>query len=207
MNYFFALELPDDVREELAAQINRWRSELDPLLKLEGWSPYDWVEPRDYHITLKFLGNVSESAIDRAIEKAQPIAEARQPFKVRLAPAGGFQKSRTSNAVVWMGVRHDPDLEELAQTLNEAILYPHTLAAYGLPNTIASQQKYQPHITIARGIWSPEKLGYRMTYEQSFPSWQVDSFVLMETLPPEKRANGAKARYTIVHTFPFGNTH
>jgi len=200
MNYFFALELPEDVRQELAAQVNHWRLEFEQVLKLEGWRPsYRWVEPRNYHITLKFLGDVPESAVERAIEKAQHIAEARQPLRVRLAQAGGvFKKQRLSTGILWMGVRHDADLEELGYALHEAIPTYTT-------NT-SPLQHYKPHITIARGTWAPEKFGYRLAYEHSFPSWQATQFVLMQTLPPQQRAKEANARYNTVHTFPFRNT-
>lgn len=200
MNYFFALELPDDVRHELATQVNQWRLELDQLY------PYRWVETRDYHITLKFLGDVSKAAVECAIEIGQPIAEAKQPFRVRLAAAGGFKKHRTSNIILWMGVRHNAELEELANALDDTLRYPNLPAPFGLPNT-TSQQQYKPHITLARGNFSPEYFGYRMDYERPFPSWEVNRFVLMQTLPPQQRANGAKTRYNIVQTFPFGNAH
>ena len=200
MNHFFAIELPENVRAELAAQVDRWRSELDEL------EAYRWVEPRDYHITLKFLGDVSDIGVERAIEIAQPIAEARQPFEVRLAQAGSFKKRPTSNAVLWMGMRHAPSLKELAHTLDVSAPDPYPSITFGQTNAI-SQQQYQPHITIARGNFTPEHVGHHMNYERLFPSWRVTRFVLMRTLPPGGRANGAKARYNTVHTFPFGGAH
>lgn len=197
MNHFFAIELPDGVRHELAEQVNHWRSELNQF------HPYRWVNAREYHITLKFLGNVSEAGVQRAVEEAQPVAEAKQPFRVRLAHAGSFKAQPTSNAVLWMGVRHDPDMEELARALDISAPDPYPAITFGQPRAISPQQ-YKPHITIARGNFTPDYFGYRMNYERAFPYWEVTRFVLMQTLPHEQRANGAKARYNIVHTFPLG---
>lgn len=205
MNYFFALEVPEEVRQELAEQVSRWRSEIDKILQAEGFRSYDWVRPIDYHITLKFLGDISEAAVERAVDAAQAVAHTKHPLKVRLAPAGSFTKNRTANAVLWMGVRHSLELEELAYALNDLVTDPNLLAQMSRPGAVS--QEYKPHITMARGIFKVERLDYRMAYERSFPSWQATQFVLMQTLPPESRANGAKARYNIVHTFPFRTAH
>jgi len=197
MNHFFAIELPDGVRDELAEQVSRWRSELNQFY------PYRWVNAREYHITLKFLGNVSEAGVQRAVEEAQSVATAGRPFQLRLAQAGSFKERPTANAILWMGVRHDPDLEELARSLDISAPDPYPVITFGQPRAISPQQ-YKPHITIARGNFTPDYFSYRMNYEHSFPSWQAARFVLMQTLPPEQRANGTKARYNVVHTFPLG---
>jgi len=202
VNHFFALEAPEEVRQDLTEQVNRWRLEIDKILRKEGFQSYDWARSCDYHITLKFLGDISETAIERAVDAARTVAETNRPFKVRLAPAGSFRKSRMANAVLWMGVRHTLEIEELAYALNDSVTDPNLLAQMSRPGSVS--QQYKPHITVARGVFEVERLGYRMTYEQPFPSWQADHFVLMQTLPPEKRANGTKARYNTVHTFPFG---
>ena len=142
----------------------------------------------------------------RAVEAAQIVAKAQHTFRIRLAPAGGFKSTKRSNAVLWMGVRHDPDLKELAQSLEAAVPHPHWEVQFGEANG-RSEKPYKPHITVGRGNFTPEYFGMRLDYEQPFPFWEASQFVLMQTVPQQQRVNGAKSRYNIVHTFPFGNTH
>ena len=51
MNHFFAIKPPPDVCQALAEYAGRWRKEL-------GDGRFHWYDSSDYHITLKFLGDL-----------------------------------------------------------------------------------------------------------------------------------------------------
>ena len=81
MNHFFALELSEEARRVVHEAAEEWRPRV---------MRSSWYDPADYHITLKFLGNLGEAEQPQLIEVARPIAEAASPFVVRSAPCGGF---------------------------------------------------------------------------------------------------------------------
>lgn len=191
MNYFFALEVPPEARQYIQQEVvSLWK----PALKEET----GWYAPEDYHVTLKFLGDVAEERQQDLIETAKSVVEGVSAFAVTLAPPGSFPSQRPKR-IFWMGVSKSKEINDLAGLLDRAC------SRLGFER---EARAYTPHITVAR---YPRRRGSDATetappmIERSFPSWPAARFVLMQTLPPESRANGAKARYNLVHTFPFGN--
>ncbi len=186
MNHFFAIELPEDTRRQVAAFAERWQRQIDPRLHPR------WVEPQDYHITLKFLGDVSPSIIAAAVTIAALHAAQREAITIEQRPSVVFPAGKPS--VLWI---------EIAPS------YPMRLLAVGLegslriPGVRPEHRPYKPHVTLARCRPEGESGPLLMT-EQAFEPFIATRFVLMQTLPPESRENGTKSRYNIVHTFPFG---
>lgn len=192
MNHFFALAVPPEaqryIQQEVAAL---WK----PALK-EGAR---WYAPEDYHVTLKFLGDVPKERQPDLVAAGEAIAPEMSPFTLTLAPPGAFPEQGRKR-IFWMGVRRSAEISSLAARIDSAC------RELGYPR---EQRSYTPHITVARlgrgkGRESDGCIPV-VVDERLFPIWQAERFVLMQTLPPEKRANGAKARYNIVHTFPFGS--
>lgn len=155
-----------------------------------------WQALEDYHITLKFLGDVAEERQQDLVEAAKSVIEGVSAFAVTLAPPGSFPTQRPKH-IFWMGVSKSKEINDLAGVLERVC------SRLGVER---EARAYTPHITVAR---YPRRRGSDtaetappMT-EQAFAPFTVNRFVLMETLPPEKRAIGMKARYNTVHTFPF----
>ena len=185
MNYFFALELPSDIRSYMAGYCRDWQVRLQSIQSIK------WALPEDYHVTLKFLGNVEKERVSELIAAALPIANQQSSLTVQLAPAGKFP------TVLWLGVMPDDSLEKLAARLDIALKTLGFKPEY---------RPYRPHITAARWPQKQNSADAELLapYERTFPSWTASHFVLMQTLLPEQHQNTAKARYNIVHTFPFG---
>ena len=192
MNHFFALEVPPEAQNYIQQEIvSVWQ----PALK-EGTG---LCIPEDYHITLKFLGDVPEDRQPSLISAGNFVAAVMSSFLLTLAPPGAFTIHR-SKRIFWMGIGQNDGISKLAGEIDKAC---------GELGYRRESRRYTPHITVARLGRGPGQASedcFAELDEQLFPQWQVSRFVLMQTLPPEKRANGAKARYTIVHTFPFRNT-
>ena len=199
MSYFFAFEVPDKARAQIAAFAERWQSQVDPVLNAR------WVVPENYHITLKYLGDMSPDLVDMTIDRAGRSVEqtmiwrAKEGMPVKetvieqkpivIFPAG-------KPPVLWIEIVPSELLRRLASNF---LLSPN------IDWKQRDHRPYKPHITLA--YCKPEAESGPLTLtEQAFEPFTVSRFVLMETLPPEKRAKDSKARYTIVHTFPFGNT-
>jgi len=126
---FVALELPDDVREGLAA----WqRAELEPIPVLRP------VAPAALHVTLAFLGHLPERQIDRI---ADLLGEVDRPApRLRLVPDPvGRPPGRPRLFAIEADSPDTVELQaEVAARLVEAGLYE------------PEDRDFWPHVTVAR---------------------------------------------------------
>ncbi len=96
-----------------------------------------WLDPENYHITLRFIGDVDDRTAD---EVADALMRVRRPsVKIHLAGLGSFGGAKPH--ALWARVAPTPALAEL-QAEHERILQ-----RLGLP---AEGRKYTPHVTLAR---------------------------------------------------------
>ncbi|MDP9099563.1 MAG: RNA 2',3'-cyclic phosphodiesterase [Verrucomicrobiota bacterium] len=123
---FVSIELLDSVRQGLA--------ELDPHLR-----GVHWLEPRQMHLTLSFLGNVSSETQERLMEKLCAISW--KSFFLPLVGLGTFP-GKGWPKIVWIGVgTGHPHLFQLHKRVQEA------LPAAGLEPDLRA---FHPHVTLAR---------------------------------------------------------
>jgi len=96
-----------------------------------------WVDAGNYHVTLRFIGEVDEgtaSDIDVA------LAQIRAP-RFELAVAGVGQFGDAKPRALWAGVEKNASLLQLRDKVE------HALVRIGIePET----RKYAPHVTLAR---------------------------------------------------------
>ena len=106
MRLFVALSLPENVR---------WQ-----LRMLTGGLPgAKWVPPENYHLTLRFLGEIDGRDMDY-VDAA--LAGIRAPtFKLRLAGIGHFATGGRVKAV-WAGVEKEPALSHLQDKVESAVV-------------------------------------------------------------------------------------
>ena len=122
---FFGLELPGELRMRiaaLAAGIDRAR----------------WVAPENLHITLRFVGEVEEPAMEDLAGEAASIRF--EPFPVTLSGAGHFER-RGRVSAVWLGLEPSPALAALRDRVEAAAVRA------GQP---PEGRKFRPHVTVAR---------------------------------------------------------
>lgn len=70
---FIALNLPEDIEKQLASYQYLW-SEL----------PVKWTEPENLHITLDFLGYVSDEELLEVLQNAKELAQKHKSFTIVL---------------------------------------------------------------------------------------------------------------------------
>ena len=193
MNHFFALMLPPDAQSFVADIAADWRRILPPNISAR------WYAPEDCHITLKFLGNVSDTRHEELLRPVKPVTALTAPFSLTLAPCGGFP-NLLRPFVLWAGIEQSPPLTDLMSRISVA------MEELGF---VAERRPYVPHITLARC-----RIGLRDAPlpapdygERAFPKFRADHIALMQTSPPGTRPNGLKTRYNTVHPFPLGDTH
>ena len=96
-----------------------------------------WVDAGNFHLTLRFIGEVSE-AVAADIDAALGRVRARR-FTLQLAGTGVFGGGKPR--ALWVGVERDPDLVALRDRIEQA------LTRIGLE---PEQRKFAPHVTLAR---------------------------------------------------------
>lgn len=131
MRIFVALNLPKKERDRIqrAARVLR-----------EGEIPVRWVDPDNFHITLKFLGEVRPERIAAIEEALGRVGDSTAPFTLGLRGFGAFPTIRKPR-VIWLGVEASPELRCLKQDVEWA------LSDCGFePETRA----FHPHVTLGR---------------------------------------------------------
>lgn len=179
---FVAVPLEQECLEELA----RLRGEL-----AGSGADFRWVSEGNFHITLKFIGNVTPDKVAEIEDILATSLESQRRFKIELEGIGGFPKLSRPK-VVWVGVREGADrLSALASTVDKA------LSKIGIPR---ERQGFVPHITLGR-MRSPEGLGALVSKISTF-EWnrslrsRVESVLLMKSVLTPKGA-----QYSVLRTF------
>ena len=101
---FIAVELPEGLKKEL--------SELETQLKKNSPPVVKWVDPNSIHITLKFLGEISEDSIEELMLAIEEAAQGTTPFQLEVRELGAFPNLERPQ-VLWVGVKGE--LEKIAQ--------------------------------------------------------------------------------------------
>lgn len=103
-----------------------------------------WTSREAWHITLAFLGEVSEPAIVRLMPRLERAARRHPRFALSFAGAGAFPHVSRAN-VLWSGVRGDRKrLGELAMSVAAGA------RRAGAPAPDEGRRKFRPHLTLAR---------------------------------------------------------
>ena len=92
---FIAIELPADVKDLIAANIERLKGLVPREVK--------WVDPRIAHLTLAFLGNVSDNRLPALSRIVDCVGGACPPFSIKAGPLGAFPNDRRPR-VIWLGL-------------------------------------------------------------------------------------------------------
>lgn len=132
MRTFISVELPDEVKKNIAELINELK---------DAGTGVKWVDPKILHMTLKFLGWVEDRNLDNLIELTAKAVSGKGSFKARFEGLGTFPEGKTPR-VVWVGTAEGGDeLCKLAKDLEE------TLSKAGFRK---EEREFKSHITIGR---------------------------------------------------------
>lgn len=125
-----AVPLDEEARHRLAHMIRSRVAEM----------PGRAVPPENWHLTLRFLGEVDEAGLDR-VRMALDDADLGPAFHLRWGVLGAFPRPSKAG-VLWIGLDGDTSrLHALFRQVDEA------LEAAGHP---PEDRPFQPHLTISR---------------------------------------------------------
>jgi RNA 2',3'-cyclic 3'-phosphodiesterase len=140
MRLFIALDIDEAIRERI----------LRFLEGVQAFAPdARWVKPESLHVTLKFIGEQPDSAVEQITGALQNVNGAATEIHFR---GYGFFPTPKSARVFWIGMDAGPELAALAKAIDEKT------ASLGIPE---EDRVLSPHLTLARssgGSGSPRHL-------------------------------------------------
>jgi 2'-5' RNA ligase len=98
-----------------------------------------WVKPESMHVTLKFIGEQPEPAVESIKLALRAVTARATEIQFR---GHGFFPTAKSARVFWVGMEARPQLSALASAIDEK------MAALGISK---EDRAFSPHLTLARG--------------------------------------------------------
>ena len=96
-----------------------------------------WIDPENYHITLRFIGDIDARLADEIVAALDRVE--RQRFTLRLKGVGAFGSKKPHS--LYAGVEASPALDDLQSEIDRI------LKRLGLA---LDPRKFVPHVTLAR---------------------------------------------------------
>lgn len=175
---FVAVDVPDTVKDAIKTIC-------------KGLHDARWVDLRQLHLTLRFIGEVEEARFKAIKENLAEISE--QPFALTLSGVGFFPPKRLPR-VLWVGIDENATLLRLADKIERVLVEKNGVEPEG--------RKFSPHITIARfREASPAKVAEFAASHRSFrtETFPVEAFHLYSsTLTPSGAEHRREATYPLI---------
>ncbi len=130
MRIFIALDIDDAIRDRIARFVEG----------VSGFAPdARWAKPESLHITLKFIGEQPESAVEQIQQALAGIEISAAEIRFR---GYGFFPTAKSARVFWIGLEAGPQLAALAAAIDDKMV------SLSVPK---EDRPFSPHLTLARG--------------------------------------------------------
>jgi 2'-5' RNA ligase len=152
MRLFIAIPIPDEIK----VHISLIQDEFSKY-------PLRFVKLEQMHLTIDFLGEISDNKVDGIIKSLDNIKS--KPFNIRLTNLGIFP-TKEKIRVIWIGIEKEYKFIELQKNIRK--IFNH-------------RGKLMPHLTIARAkdLVHDDLLNKRIKeLEMNSISFPVDKFIL-----------------------------
>jgi 2'-5' RNA ligase len=146
-----------------------------------------WIDPENYHITLRFIGDIDERAADEVADALARVK--RRGFDVRVRGIGAFGGGKPHS--VYAAVEPSQPLMEL-QAEHERIMQRFGLEPEG--------RKFTPHVTLARVKGAaPRSVVEWLNVRGGFPGgrFSAERFVLFSS-----KASRGGGPYLVEEAYP-----
>lgn len=163
MRLFIGIPLSEKIRNALRSEAEK----IKPMIHKGRFSSWE-----GYHITLVFLGEVTEEQLVDLALKIQGAHFETKPFEIGFSSLGAFHKAKGD--VLWLGLKESTHLFQLKAEV-ELIT-----SSTGFD---AETRDFVPHLTLGRGVrytHSFEKMQNHWSFKRH-PIW-VDQIVLFESV-------------------------
>jgi 2'-5' RNA ligase len=134
LRLFVAIAVPEEIQSRLGELQREWRERLKR-------SSISWTRQENFHITLRFLGDVPSNRVDDLTRALAGAVAPLAPLRLAAIGLGCFPNSRRPR-ILWAGVRDEAgELAELARRIVDAT------------NSFSSkpaEERFTGHLTLAR---------------------------------------------------------
>ncbi len=153
MRTFIAIELSDEIRSSLL--------QIESHLKYSG-ADVKWVDVGNIHLTLKFLGDITEEKCEKIKSILDEIAKNSKSFEISIKDIGTFPNINYPR-VIWVGLdKGSSESKALAERIEEETL------------KVGAQKEarpFAPHLTIGR-VRSPKN---KEVLKEKIESYQLSA--------------------------------
>lgn len=165
MRTFIAIDIPEKIKKE--------------ILKIQEQLPEFFgkkTEKENLHLTLKFLGEISEEKINEIRKILRKIKF--NSFETEIDSIGFFdnRKSYRKQLIIWLHMTHCEDLQK--EVDNQ------------LSGLFEKERRFMAHLTIARikGIKNDKKFFNKLSKIKISPlKFVIKNFILKESIPIQRR--------------------
>ena len=188
MKLFVATCLAPPSDTALEKCISSSRSRLSSVL---------WVPPKQFHVTVKYLGEVRSDDLLSACQFVDDAAQNEPAFTAEISGFGTFPEGKPPR-VLWAGIEEGvAPLQRLRDQLD------HSFEELGVPR---ENRQFRPHVTLGRVKRSKEQPGESeltpSDVEQLDTSMPVDGirFEVDELLLMSSVREGGRPQYEVIHS-------
>lgn len=128
---FIAINLPEEIKKDLSKYQERW-------LEL----PAKWTSKDNLHITLEFLGHLTDLELAEVCSVVGEVAKNHKPFSINLTNILYAPLKKMPPKMIWAQGEKVEELAELRNDLEEYLLEKINFRAEG--------RGFVPHVTLAR---------------------------------------------------------
>lgn len=165
MRAFLAISVPEEVRT-LAQQTKEKLASPDVNIK--------WVEYENYHLTVKFLGDIAVEKGDQIRKLMKTVGENCPPFQLKTNGLGFFP-NRFRPRILWIGMEGE---------INKAQFLAERVDSYLNELGFVPEKQHRFHLTLGR-LRSDQGTDKILNAAASFRlkpiSFNVEEFSLMES--------------------------
>jgi 2'-5' RNA ligase len=175
---FCAVEIPAPARRLLLEHIARLKAAA-PDAKAS------WSREENLHLTLKFLGEVPQTAVERLSNAASHAVADLSTFSIQLEHTGVFP-NHGAVRVLWIGIN---DFSGMLAELQARLEDQAALAGFA-----KEARRFQPHLTLAR-LRKPARTLAAAHQQLAFDPQEI---AVSELLAIRSELTNAGSKYTVV---------
>ena len=167
---FFAVRLSAQSATDVSEVASRLKKQLD-----QDKTELSWMNPINYHVTLRYLGEHSEYFSQGLIQEVDTLLENQRPssFEVVCKGLGTFPDSEKAE-VLWMGIDSKED-----ELLSLSELIDNACEKMGVESR---DKPFYPHLTLGRGKAPFNTVSMiQSSSERMFSKSRIKSLELLKT--------------------------
>lgn len=182
MRAFIAIDVSDEVRDNLLKAQERIGNKAAKI---------KFVERENFHVTLKFLGDIDETTAQEVKRALEEIAKRHKKHRVRVKGVGVFPNPNYVR-VIWAGIENDEGIRAIAEDVEKV------MRKLGFKK----EKDFVAHITIGRVKFVKDKLELAMALKdlanEDFGEFDVEAIELKKsTLTPKGPIYETVARFEL----------